>query len=84
MKSIKKQLALLLAMVMLITAIPTTAQAAPGDMHNDLHHYLANATPHNQPVLFTGDGFTVATTVHSSWATGHNAMFAITNTSSQP
>jgi len=67
MKSSKKHVALLLALAMLFTLLPIQALTVSA----------SNVS------VFVGDGFTVTTTAHSNWATGHNTMFEITNTSNE-
>jgi len=63
--------ALLLALIMLISATLT-----PLSLHT-------SAPAQNGDVsTFVGDGFTVTTTVLSSWATGHNTYIQLTNTGS--
>ena len=68
-KRVYQKLALFLAFVMVISTLPMRAPALAAG--------IAPLT------TFIGNGFTVNVVNHSSWATGHNTMFEITNTSSE-
>ena len=68
MKRFKKALAMVLAF-----AIVFSSFVLPGGV-----------VTANESHLFSGSGFTVNFTVHSSWNNGYSAAVEITNTGSQP
>ena len=65
---LRKHVAFFLALAMILSLMPISPTMTA--LATEVH-------------TFVGDGFTVTTTVHSSWATGHNIMFEVTNTGNE-